>query len=120
MLGDTRVTASSQLVTYRDQINIVLGATPGQNWYVANLPRQMVWANQIDNGPAVSMQVWFAIRDSAVAGTPEWLPFGGAILLVPGGGTPVVTQLVTGAVWLRFVINGIAAQQVELAASAFV
>ncbi len=124
MLGDLPVKASSQVVTYRDTVTLVGG--PGVPisstgnvgpWYVWMLPRQFVWIRQT-NGTLGSLAIEWAIRDSAVAGTPEWLPL--ATIPIAVIGTAIGTNFTTGAVWLRFTITGVLGDVYELAGTAFV
>lgn len=124
MLGDKSVSVStSRGPTFRQTIALAAGGTEtSQEFYVWGHPRVFVWANQLGAGAAQSVQIDFALRDSATPGTPEWLEHS-VIVLVPGGATPTTTLLTVGAVWIRFtVIDGIggAGGVVELAASAFV
>lgn len=118
MQGDCPVKVSTQEVSLRETLTVG-GTAISDTWSVIGLPRQMVWANQTSAAPAMSLTIEFAIRDSAVAGVPEWLLWA-IVALVPGGATPVITQIVTGAVWLRFTVSGAPGQVAELACTAFV
>lgn len=122
IVGSPLVEASSGLVTFRE-VALALtdqGAVTDE-WLVIHLPRQMLWTLQTtNNGGSVALIVQFAIRESATPGTPEWLDFTIPLALNPG--IPLVTPLVTGAVWLRFrfTLAGSAGETVSIAATAFV
>lgn len=122
MIGDAPVKVSTQELTYRDTVTLA-GAGPiiqsvGDAWYVYMLPRQFLWFNQTSGAIPASVLVEWAIRDSATPGTPEWLRLA-SIACITGGTTPVLTNLTTGAVWLRFTVEGRAGDVVELACTAF-
>ncbi len=122
MVGDQPVKISSQEVSFRQTVTtsgVGVVSTVLDPWYVYMLPRQMLWFNQTVGAVAGSVLVEFAIRDSATAGTPEWLRWG-IINLVVGGLTPVITNITTGAVWIRFTVQARDLDVVELACTAFV
>ncbi|MDP2310919.1 MAG: hypothetical protein Q8P18_33175 [Pseudomonadota bacterium] len=79
-----------------------------------------LWLNQTNGLAAVNVRVDFAIRESASPGTPEWLVHTPTITLTPGGAAPNIAIIQAGAVWIRVVATGLAADVVEVAASAFV
>lgn len=122
-IGDFPVQVSSQEGSYRERITLSGGIGPvssvGDPWFVSMLPRQFLSINQTVGGLACSVLVEWAIRDSATAGTPEWLPLQ-TIATVPGGATPVNTLLTSGAVWLRFTVTGVTGDVVEFACTSFV
>lgn len=123
-MGGFPVEVSSQNTTFRETIVVagglgIISVIAGEPWYVLTLPRQFFWFNQTAGAVAGSVLVEWAIRDSATAGVPEWLQLANIPLIV-GGLTPVLTNVTTGAVWLRFTVQARNGDTVELACSSFV
>lgn len=115
--GDVPVRISTQGLTHAETL---AAGVVGGIWYVQGLPRYWIYLNQTDAGAPMSVSIDVALRDSAVAGVPDFHTLGAAQVLVPGGAAPVLLNLAMGVAYIRFTANGGPGNSVDVLASAFV